>query len=121
MTERSEKPMQFKRLGARDVVADFGGGQITLDAGSLLLAKVDERLGLTQRFARCFRDHRDPDSTEHSVLDLVRQRAYAIALGYEDLKDHDALSREPLLAAVERKRFLTPFQIIFVWPGIGTG
>jgi len=96
--------MHFKRLGGRDVVADFAGGEITSDSGVLLVGKTDEKLGLTERFASCFRDYRDPDATEHTVLDLVRQRTYALVHGYEDLNDHDELSRDPLLAAVVGKK-----------------
>jgi len=102
-TQCSETRVHFKRLGGRDVVADFSGGRLTSDAGALLLGKVDEALGLTERFAELFTDYRDPDSTEHPVLDLVRQRVYGIALGYEDLNDHDELSRDPLLATVVGK------------------
>jgi hypothetical protein len=96
--------MHFKHLGSRDVVGNFAGGQLTSDAGALLLGQVDDGLRLTERFAALFTDHRDPDSTEHSVRDLLRQRVYGLALGYEDLNDHDELSRDPLLAAVVGKK-----------------
>jgi hypothetical protein len=104
MTQCSEKAMHFKHLGSRDVVANFAGGQLSSDGGALLLGQVDEGLRVTERFAALFTDHRDRDSTEHSVLDLLRQRVYGIALGYEDLNDHDELSRDPLLAAVVGKK-----------------
>jgi hypothetical protein len=104
MTQCSEKTMHFKHLGSRDVVANFAGGQLSSDAGALLLGQVDDGLRVTERFAALFTDHRDPDSTEHSVLDLLRQRVYGLALGYEDLNDHDELSRDPLLAAVVGKK-----------------
>jgi hypothetical protein len=96
--------MHFKHLGARDVVADFAGGQLSSDAGALLLSQVDEGLRLTERFAALFTDKRDPEAIEHPVLDLLRQRVYGLALGYEDLNDHDELSRDPLLAAVVGKK-----------------
>jgi len=83
---------------------DFAGGQLSSDGGSPLLAKTDQWMGLTERFAALFTDHRDPDATEHPVLDLVRQRVYGLALGYEDLNDHDELSRDPLLAAAVGKK-----------------
>jgi len=104
MTQCSEKTMHFKHLGSRDVVADFAGGQLSSDGGALLLGQVDQGLRLTERFAALFTDKRDPEATEHPVLDLVRQRVYGIALGYEDLNDHDELSRDPLLAAVVGKK-----------------
>jgi hypothetical protein len=95
--------MDFKRVGSRKVVADFSGGTITSDGGVLLLPEVDERLDLLQRFAECFTDHRDPDLIEHTVCDLVSQRVLALALGYEDLNDHDTLRRDPLLATAVGK------------------
>jgi hypothetical protein len=104
MTQCSEKTMHFKHLGSRDVVANFAGGQLSSDGGALLLGQVDEGLRLTERFAALFTDHRDPDAIEHSVLELLRQRVYGLALGYEDLTDHDELSRDPLLAAVVGKK-----------------
>ena len=102
-THCTKRRMKIKRLGRRNVQADFDGGQMTSDAGALLLGKVDERLGLLGRFASCFTDHRNPKFTEHSVPELVRQRIFALSLGYEDLNDHDELSRDPLLATVVGK------------------
>jgi hypothetical protein len=95
--------IEFKRLSKRSVVADFGGGTISSDAGALLLDQTEGALGLLGRAAACFTDHRDADLIEHSVGDLIRQRVFALALGYEDLNDHDELSRDPLLAAVVGK------------------
>ena len=102
-TECSGKPLHFKKLGRRDVVADFEGGEISSDAGALLLRAVDERLGVLDRFAACFQDHRNPDAIEHSVRSLLAQRVFGIALGWEDLNDHDELSWDPLLATVVGK------------------
>ena len=104
MTQCSKKTMHFKRLGSRAVVADFAGGELSSDGGSLLLGQADEGLGLTARFAGLFTDYRNATWTEHSLLHLVRQRTYGLALGYEDLNDHDEVSRDPLLAAVVGKR-----------------
>jgi hypothetical protein len=98
MTQCSREQLYFKRLGPRAVVADFRGGQIASDAGALLVARADEGTRLLERFAWCFRDGRAPEKVEHSVLALVRQRVYGLAQGYEDLNDHDELSRDPLLA-----------------------
>jgi len=95
--------MHFKKLGGRNVVADFRGGTLTSDAGSLLLDRADAAIDLLRRVAGCFVDHRDPDLIEHTVEQLIRQRVFALALGYEDLTDHDELSRDPLLAAVVGK------------------
>jgi hypothetical protein len=80
------------------VAGGFDGGHISTDGGALLLRELDLKLQITQRFAACFTDHRDASLLEHTVLELLRQRVYGICLGYEDLNDHDALSRDPLLA-----------------------
>ena len=103
MTQCSTDAIKFKRLGKRFVVADFNGGTITSDAGALLLDKTEQAIGLLARAAECFVDHRDGERIEHSVSDLLRQRVFALALGYEALNDHDELSRDPLLAAVVGK------------------
>jgi len=103
MTQCSSDAIEFKRLLKRSVVADFMGGTITSDAGALLLDQTEEALCLLRRAAGCFRDHRDGDLIEHSVDDLIRQRVFGLALGYEDLNDHDELSRDPLLAAAVGK------------------
>jgi hypothetical protein len=99
-TECSAEPMLFARLDRRDLVADFGGGAITSDAGALLLGATDRAIGLVDRFAACFSDRRDPGRTVHELPTLVGQRVFAIALGYEDLVDHDDLRRDPALGAV---------------------
>ena len=99
-TECSAEPMLFARLDRRDLVADFGGGAITSDAGALLLGATDRAIGLVDRFAACFSDGRDPGRVAHELPTLVGQRVFAIALGYEDLVDHDDLRRDPALGAV---------------------
>ncbi len=81
------------------MVAGFDGGALTSDAGGLLLGAADRGLGLVRRLAGCFRDARDPRFVEHSVATLVGQRVFGIALGYEDLNDHDELRHDPLMAA----------------------
>jgi hypothetical protein len=95
--------MSFKRVGSRKVEADFSGGTITSDGGAMLLRQVDDRIRLLSRLARCFTDHRNPDLIEHPVDALVAQRVLMLALGYEDLNDHDTLRRDPLLATVVGK------------------
>lgn len=103
MTECKPKPFQFHSLGSREVVAKFDGGDITSDAGGLMLREVEQRTGILKKFAGCFVDYRDPEVIEHSVEDLVAQRIYGLCLGYEDLNDHDQLRADPLLAAMVGK------------------
>ena len=93
----------FSRVEGRSVVAAFDGGAITTDAGALLLGAADRAIGLVDRFAGCFRDGRDPALIEHDLGTLVLQRVFGIALGYEDLNDHDALRFDPVLAALSGK------------------
>ena len=100
-TQCSETTMEFKGVGQRKVVADFSGGTMTSDGGAVLLEETEELVGVVKRLAGCFTDHRDAERVEHSVVELVRQRVFGLALGYEDLNDHDELSRDPLLATVE--------------------
>ena len=93
----------FARVEGRAVVASFDGGQITSDAGGLLLGATDRVLNLTRRLAACFKDGRDPAYTEHAVETLVMQRVVGIALGYEDLIDHDQLRHDPVMAVLAGK------------------
>jgi hypothetical protein len=90
-------------IGSRQVLADFNGGDITSDGGALLLRTTEELTGILRQFAACFTDHRNPDLMEHPLKDLIAQRVYGLALGYEDLNDHDDLRRDPLLATVVGK------------------
>lgn len=102
-TECPVESYEFQGLGRRDVVARFDGGAITSDAGGLLLREVEAKSGIISRFARGFVDHRDPKLIEHTVEELIRQRVYALCLGYEDLNDHDDLRHDPLLAVLVGK------------------
>ncbi len=97
-TECTPSQMEFQGLGRRKVVTAFDGGHISSDGGALLLRETDARFGIMEQLADCFTDHRDPELIEHSVLEMLRQRVYGIALGYEDLNDHDDLMRDLLLA-----------------------
>ena len=99
-TECSAKPSAFGRVEGRSVVAEFDGGALTSDVGGLLLGAADRRLGLVRRLAGCFRDARDQKLVEHSVATLIGQRVFGMALGYEDLNDHDELRHDPLMAAL---------------------
>src|SRR6195952_4909278 len=94
---------EFAPVENRSVVASFDGGRITTDAGGLLLGAADRVIGLTRRFAACFNDSRNSDFVEHSVRTLVTQRIVGIALGYEDLIDHDELRHDPVMAVLAGK------------------
>jgi len=94
----------FPPLGRREVIGRFDGGTITSDAGALLLRALEGKTGLLRRFSECFTDRRDPDRIEHTVEELVKQRVFAIALGDEDLNDHDELRHDPLRAVRVGKR-----------------
>ncbi len=102
-TECTQLAFDFHPLGRREVVARFDGGRITSDAGGLLLREAERATGIIQRFAACFTDYRDSDLIEHTINDLVAQRIYGLALGYEDLNDHDELRHDPLLAVLVGK------------------
>jgi len=88
-----------QNLGGRELVWRFDGGDITSDGGVLVLQKLEQRMGIVRRFAACFTDYRKSDQIEHPLLDLITQRIFGLALGYEDLNDHDELRRDPMLAA----------------------
>lgn len=103
-TECRNQPLLFQDLGSRKVVVDFSGGTLSTDGGVLLVRQVDLSLGLTRRLADCFGDHRHQIFVEHSVPELLAQRLYAQALGYEDLNDHQQLRRDPLLATACGKK-----------------
>jgi len=102
-TQCNQESFQFHPLNQRQVVAQFDGGAITSDAGGLLLREVEKRTGIIARFATCFRDHRVKEHIEHRVKELVAQRVYGLALGYEDLNDHEQLRQDPLLAVLAEK------------------
>jgi hypothetical protein len=103
-TECRNHPLLFQELGSRKVVVDFSGGTLSSDGGVLLLRQVDLSLGLTRRLGGCFGDGRNPVYVEHSVPELLAQRIYGEALGYEDLNDHQQLRRDPLLATACGKK-----------------
>ena len=103
MTECTQSSFQFQAHFSRDVVARFDGGTITSDAGALLLRQTDRRLNLLPRLAQCFLDGRDPSRVKHSVQEMVSQRVYGLALGYEDLNDQDQLRQDPLLRMLAGK------------------
>ena len=98
-TDCKDQPLFFQDLGSRKIVADFSGGTLSSDGGVLLLRQVDLSLGLTRKLADCFGDQRNQLFVEHALTELLPQRIYAEALGYEDINDHEQLRRDPLLAA----------------------
>jgi hypothetical protein len=100
LTECSGRTFEFQGLGSRVVTGRFDGGAITSDAGGLLLREVEARTGVVRRFAACFSDFRNPDLAEHTAYELIGQRVFGLALGYEDVNDHDALRYDPLLAVL---------------------
>jgi len=102
-TQCNQESLQFHPLDKRAVRGQFDGGTITTDAGGLLLREVEKRTRIVAQFAGCFRDHRDPARIEHGVKELVAQRVYGLALGYEDLNDHEELRCDPLLAVLAEK------------------
>lgn len=103
MTECNQSAFEFAAHFSRQVVARFDGGTITTDAGGLLLRETDRRLNLLPRLAECFLDGRSPLLVEHTVEQLVSQRVYGLALGYEDLNDHEQLRQDPLLRVLAGK------------------
>lgn len=102
-TECSAECFDFGMVEGRAVEAAFDAGLVTSDAGALLLGATDRAIGMIDRFAACFHDERRQDLIEHKVATLVRQRVFAIALGYEDLNDHDELRHDPLMAVLAGK------------------
>ena len=102
-TECIRDSFGFQAVEGRSVVAGFDGGAVSSDAGALLLGEADRAVGLIERFAACFTDHRDARLVEHEVKTLVGQRVYGIALGYEDLSDHDGLRFDPVMGVLSGK------------------
>jgi hypothetical protein len=102
-TECTPDIFGFEAVEGRQVVAAFDGGAITSDAGALLLGATDRAIRMVDRLASCFVDRRSQAQVEHSVATLVGQRIFAIALGYEDLNDHETLRHDPLMAVLAGK------------------
>ena len=86
--------MSFSPLGRKKITASFTGGSITSDGGLLLLREIDKELGLTHSIAKCIKDERNQSYVDHKAKDIIRQRVYALAAGYEDLNDHDILRKD---------------------------
>jgi len=99
-TQCNAEQLQFSCVERRRVVAAFDGGTVSSDAGALLLGKADAALGLMDRLAGCFIDERNPELIEHTVRTLIGQRVFGMALGYEDLNDHESLRHDPVFGAL---------------------
>ncbi len=95
MTECSETLFPFEAHFSRQVVAQFAGDWLTTEGGSLLLRQADRKIGLLRRVAGCFADYRQPARIEHRLEEMLAQRIYGLALGYEDLNDHEQLRQDP--------------------------
>jgi len=105
MTECNQSGFGFEACGSREIVARFDGGTISSDGGAFLLRQTDKRLNLLPRLAECFLDGRNQPQVEHSILEMLSQRIYGLALGYEDINDHEQLRKDPvfgILAGRER-------------------
>jgi hypothetical protein len=96
MTECIQTSFGFKAFGKREIVARFDGGTISSDGGAVLLRQTDQRLNLLARLAECFLDGRNQEQVQHSILEMLSQRIYGLALGYEDLNDHEQLRKDPV-------------------------
>ena len=107
MTECIPEQLEFHALGRRRITGRFDGGNISSDGGGTLLREADLRIGLSERVAACFHDYRNPNSVEHDVRTLIAQRVFGVALGYEDLNDHDVLRADSVLAMLVGKRDVT--------------
>jgi Transposase DDE domain group 1 len=106
MTECSETLFPFEAHFSRQVVAQFAGDWLTTEGGSLLLRQADRKIDLLRRVAGCFTDYRQPERIEHRLEEMLAQRIYGLALGYEDLNDHEQLRQDPLLGVLAGKRDL---------------
>jgi hypothetical protein len=107
MTECNETLFRFEAHFSRQVVAQFEGSWLTTEGGSLLLRQADRKIGLLRRVGRCFTDYRQPERIEHRLEEMLAQRIYGLALGYEDLNDHEQLRQDPLLGVLAGKRDLS--------------
>jgi hypothetical protein len=104
MTECTQSQFQFEAHFSRRVVAEFSGDRLTTEGGALLLRQADRKIDLLRRLTDCFTDTRQPERVEHSLAEMLAQRIYGLALGYEDLNDHEQLRSDPLLALLAGKR-----------------
>jgi hypothetical protein len=104
MTDCDQQTFPFQDCGSKKVVADFSGGFLSSDGGAVLLREIEHRKKIVSQLTQCFTDYRAPWLIEHSIEELLMQRICGLALGYEDLNDHDSLRHDPLLALVCHKQ-----------------
>ena len=119
MTECNQSGFGFEACGPREIIARFDGGTISSDGGAFLLRQTDKRLNLLPRMAECFLDSRNQDLVGHSVLGMISQRIYGLALGYEDLNDHEQLRKDPVFASAPCE--ITPAVPGTLWLNISAG
>ena len=100
MTECNQSSFGFEGCGRREIVARFDGGTISSDGGALLLRETDQRLNLLARLSECFLDGRNAEQVRHSIREMLAQRIYGLALGYEDVNDHEQLRSDPVFAVL---------------------
>ena len=103
MTDCNTQPLLFASLNRKKIQADFNGGKLTSDAGALLLRELDQRIGLTEAISNCIPDPRHPLYTVHQQKTMLSQRIFGIALGYEDLNDHQSLRNDPLFQIISER------------------
>src|SRR5215831_19604070 len=108
MTDCTQSSFGFEGVGRREIVARFDGGTISSDGGALLLRQTDTRLKLLARLAECFLDGRKQDQVEHTILQMLSQRVYGLALGYEDRNDHEQLRNDPVFGVLGGREELEP-------------
>ena len=106
MTECNQSSFGFEGLGRREIVSRFDGGTISSDGGALLLRQTDKRLNLLPRLAGCFLDGRNQNLVEHPVQQMLSQRVYGLALGYEDINDHEQLRKDPVFGILAGRETL---------------
>lgn len=106
MTQCNQSQFEFEAHFSRRVVAEFTGARLTTEGGALLLREADRKIGLLRRVVSCFSDARDPQRIEHELSEMLVQRVYGLALGYEDLNDHEELRNDPLLGMLAGRRDL---------------
>lgn len=109
MTECNQSGFGFEACGSREIVARFDGGTISSDGGAFLLRQTDQRLNLLPRLGECFLDGRNQKQVEHSIQEMLSQRIYGLALGYEDINDHEQLRNDPVFGILAgRSELETP-------------
>src|SRR5277367_2540988 len=106
MTECNQSEFGFEASGRREIVARFDGGTISSDGGAFLLRQTDQRLNLLPRLAECFLDGRNQNLVEHAIEEMLAQRVYGLALGYEDISDHEQLRKDPVFGILAGREAL---------------